>query len=136
MFQTLHEISKNLIFVFVWKYVWKYVKKKKQKQIQKQKNLIEKPSWFSDGLSICLLPLVMMKAGFLTENNSIRCQSPWNFCKNYREWLMEEWERKVKTYCSWTQLDKWFGFDFLRWGKQEPSLWTIKHIWLLWFGFL
>ena len=25
MFQTLHEISKNLIFVFVWKYVWKYV---------------------------------------------------------------------------------------------------------------
>ena len=23
MFQTLHEISKNLIFVFVWKYVWK-----------------------------------------------------------------------------------------------------------------
>ena len=23
MFQTLHEISKNLIFV--WKYVWKYV---------------------------------------------------------------------------------------------------------------
>ena len=39
MFQTLHEISKNLIFVFVWKYVWKYVninvsdiKKKKEKQ--------------------------------------------------------------------------------------------------------
>ena len=38
MFQTLHEISKNLIFVFVWKYVWKYVninvsdiKKKKKK---------------------------------------------------------------------------------------------------------
>ena len=34
MFQTLHEISKNLIFVFVWKYVWKYVninvKKKKR----------------------------------------------------------------------------------------------------------
>ena len=29
MFQTLHEISKNLVFVFVWKYVWKYVKKKK-----------------------------------------------------------------------------------------------------------
>ena len=28
MFQTLHEISKNLIFVFVWKYVWKYVNKK------------------------------------------------------------------------------------------------------------
>ena len=25
MFQTLHEISKNLIFVFVCKYVWKYV---------------------------------------------------------------------------------------------------------------
>ena len=25
MFQTLHEISKTLIFVFVWKYVWKYV---------------------------------------------------------------------------------------------------------------
>ena len=25
MFQTLHEICKNLIFVFVWKYVWKYV---------------------------------------------------------------------------------------------------------------
>ena len=25
MFQTLHDISKNLIFVFVWKYVWKYV---------------------------------------------------------------------------------------------------------------
>ena len=25
MFQTLHEISKNIIFVFVWKYVWKYV---------------------------------------------------------------------------------------------------------------
>ena len=25
MFQTLHEISKNLVFVFVWKYVWKYV---------------------------------------------------------------------------------------------------------------
>ena len=25
MFQTLHEISKNLIFVFVWNYVWKYV---------------------------------------------------------------------------------------------------------------
>ena len=39
MFQTLHEISKNLIFVFVWKYVWKYVniyvsdiKKKKKDQ--------------------------------------------------------------------------------------------------------
>ena len=31
MFQTLHEISKNLIFVFVWKYVWKYVNKKKKK---------------------------------------------------------------------------------------------------------
>ena len=37
MFQTLHEISKNL--VFVWKYVWKYVninvsdiKKKKKKE--------------------------------------------------------------------------------------------------------
>ena len=41
MFQTLHEISKNLIFVFVWKYVWKYVninvsdiKKKKKKIIE------------------------------------------------------------------------------------------------------
>ena len=43
MFQTLHEISKNLIFVFVWKYVWKYVNinvsditgnlKKKKKEI-------------------------------------------------------------------------------------------------------
>ena len=38
MFQTLHEISKNLIFVFVWKYIWKYVninvseKKNEQKQ--------------------------------------------------------------------------------------------------------
>ena len=38
MFQTVHEISQNLIFVFVWKYVWKYVninvsdiKKKKKK---------------------------------------------------------------------------------------------------------
>ena len=29
MFQTLHEISKNLIFVFVWK----YVKKKKKNPI-------------------------------------------------------------------------------------------------------
>ena len=36
MFQTLHEISKNLIFVFVWKYVWKYVNinvKKKKKSL-------------------------------------------------------------------------------------------------------
>ena len=29
MFQTLHEISKNLIFVFVWKYVKKKKKKKR-----------------------------------------------------------------------------------------------------------
>ena len=40
MFQTLYEISKNLIFVFVWKYVWKYVNinvsdiKKKRNNIQ------------------------------------------------------------------------------------------------------
>ena len=45
MFQTLHEISKNLIFVFVWKYVWKYVninvsdiKKKKKIQINQSRN--------------------------------------------------------------------------------------------------
>ena len=42
MFQTLHEISKNLIFVFVWKYVWKYVNinvsdtKKKRKKKKKR----------------------------------------------------------------------------------------------------
>ena len=30
MFQTLHEISKNLIIVFVWKYVWIYVNIKKE----------------------------------------------------------------------------------------------------------
>ena len=43
MFQTLHEISKNLIFVCVWKYVWKYVNinvsditKKQQQQQQKK----------------------------------------------------------------------------------------------------
>ena len=35
MFQTLHEISKNLIFVFVWKYVWKYVNIKKKKKKEK-----------------------------------------------------------------------------------------------------
>ena len=37
MFQTLHEVSKNLIFVFIWKYVWKYVNinvsKKKKKVV-------------------------------------------------------------------------------------------------------
>ena len=44
MFQTLHEISKNLIFVFVWKYVWKYVNinvsdiKKKKKIVYKLSN--------------------------------------------------------------------------------------------------
>ena len=41
MFQALHEISKNLIFVFVWKYVWKYVNinvSDIKKQKQKQKN--------------------------------------------------------------------------------------------------
>ena len=49
MFQTLHEISKNLIFVFVWKYVWKYVninvsdiKKKKRKEI-----LIHDVAWLN-----------------------------------------------------------------------------------------
>ena len=44
MFQTLHEISKNLIFVFVWKYVWKYVninvsdikKKKKERKCHRK----------------------------------------------------------------------------------------------------
>ena len=37
MFQTLHEISKNLIFVFVWKYVWKYV----NINVKKKKNMKE-----------------------------------------------------------------------------------------------
>ena len=47
MFQTVHEISKNLIFVFVWKYVWKYVninvsdiKKKKKKNISGRKSYL------------------------------------------------------------------------------------------------
>ena len=38
MFQTLHEISKNLIFVFVWKYVWKYVNINVS-DIKKKKNI-------------------------------------------------------------------------------------------------
>ena len=46
MFQTLHEISKNLIFVFVWKYVWKYVNinvsDKKKKRIIKKKFIKKK----------------------------------------------------------------------------------------------
>ena len=41
MFQTLHEISKNLIFVFVWKYVWKYVNINVS-DIKKKKNLKKK----------------------------------------------------------------------------------------------
>ena len=50
MFQTLHEISKNLIFVFVWKYVWKYVninvsdiKKEIEIKFKKQTN---KKNWW------------------------------------------------------------------------------------------
>ena len=48
MFQTLHEISKNLIFVFVWKYVNINVSdiKKKKKRIverhEKKKEAIQK----------------------------------------------------------------------------------------------
>ena len=50
MFQTLHEISKNLIFVFVWKYVWKYVninvsditgKKKKKRHYASQGSFLK-----------------------------------------------------------------------------------------------
>ena len=51
MFQTLHEISKNLVFVFVWKYVWKYVninvsdiKKKEMKETIAKINKTK--SWF------------------------------------------------------------------------------------------
>ena len=52
MFQTLHEISKNLIFVFVWKYVWKYVNInvsdiKKQNQTTNQKELTVKGTYIS-----------------------------------------------------------------------------------------
>ena len=42
MFQTLHEISKNLIFVFVWKYVWKYVNINVS-DIKKKKNQTKPP---------------------------------------------------------------------------------------------
>ena len=61
MFQTLHEISKNLIFVFVWKYVWKYVninvsdikKKKKKKRKNKRETGNLNPTCFvTDGFYI------------------------------------------------------------------------------------
>ena len=53
MFQTLHEISKNLIFVFVWKYVWKYIninvsditKKEKRNEINSFKIIINWIGW-------------------------------------------------------------------------------------------
>ena len=62
MFQTLHEISKNLIFVFVWKYVWKYVninvsditwKKKKKKKAASLKN---DPIWDFPGGAVVKNP--------------------------------------------------------------------------------
>ena len=48
MFQTLHEISKNLIFVFVWKYVNINVSdiKKKKKKENATANL---PEWPKSG---------------------------------------------------------------------------------------
>ena len=63
MFQTVHEISKNLIFVFVWKYVWKYVNinvsdiKKKKKNIKGEHVLAAKTEVGVQSHSACSAPV-------------------------------------------------------------------------------
>ena len=62
MFQTLHEISKNL--VFVWKYVWKYVninvKKKKKISAPATVNYYSPKRTLFGGLSTVRIGIVLV----------------------------------------------------------------------------